>query len=476
MISSIVLLLVLQVFWLKSAYRDAADNFRKETNSIFRNTIFAMHDSLVQRSLQPMAGDSSRKFLRPKRFFVKDSLAFASQPPDDSLYNYINIKERSARIEVIMSSEPGSDSLQKILRPLISKMQMNKQPKTFILRLGADTLQVDSITYFFDRALSEAGFHIPFKIIAMRNERGARTGKLTADGNKVFTSEVVRLNPMNHYAVTFSGIDGLLLKEIAPQILFSVFLTLLTIGSFYLMYRSLRTQQRLMAIKNDFISNVTHELKTPVATVSVALEALKNFNALDDPQRTSEYLEIAQNELNRLTLMTDKILKTAVFEENGVTLKIEKIDLDGLIQQILSSMKLVFEKRKTQLQYQKDGKDFTVEGSQAHITNVIYNLLDNALKYSGEPSQVDVTLREDGDKIAISVRDSGIGIASEYQKKIFEKFFRVPSGDIHNTKGYGLGLSYVASVMKSHRGEITVESEPGKGSCFTLVIPKLHEN
>jgi two-component system, OmpR family, phosphate regulon sensor histidine kinase PhoR len=217
-------------------------------------------------------------------------------------------------------------------------------------------------------------------------------------------------------------------------------------------------------------------LKTPVATVSVALEALKNFKALDDPQKTSEYLDIAQSELNRLTLMTDKILKTAVFEDKGVEMKAERFDVEALVQQVLSSMKLVFEKRRTTIFYTKEGEDFLLEAGQAHITNVLYNLIDNALKYSPEDSTIEVLLKETEYKIVLSVKDNGVGIDPQFQKKIFEKFFRVPSGDVHNTKGYGLGLSYVASVIKSHRGEIHVDSELGKGSSFIVTLPKHHED
>ena len=476
MISSILLLLVLQVFWLRSAYQDASENFKSETNLLFRNTILAMNDSVIQRSIEAVPGDSAIRYKMPKRVLIKDSLHFNTHLPPDSILNYININERSARVEVFMTSETQKDSLQHIFRPLVNKMQMDKHPKSFIVRLGLDSLKADSIRFYYKQALSKAGIHTPFKILALRNERGIRIEKKIAQPKGEFISEFVRLSPSNRYAVSFSDIEVLLLKEITPQILFSVFLTLLTIGSFFLMYRNLRDQQRLMEIKNDFISNVTNELKTPVATVSVALEALKNFRALDNPQRTSEYLEIAQNELNRLTLLTDKILKTAVYEDKGVELKIEKVDLHIILQQITSSMKLVFEKRNTKLGFKQDGNNFIVEGSSEHLTNVFYNLLDNALKYSADESPIDILLKEDSDKVIIEIKDNGIGIASSYQKKIFEKFFRVPSGDVHNVKGYGLGLSYVASVVKSHNGEITVESEPGKGSSFIITLPKLHEN
>jgi two-component system phosphate regulon sensor histidine kinase PhoR len=476
MISSIVLLLVLQVLWLRGAYHDAADDFRKETNSLFRSTVFAMHDSLIQNSIEPVEGDSLFGKLKRRRFRIGDTAHFnTALPPPDSIIDYVNVLDRNARVEIFMSSsgkESSKDSIQRILRPLISKIQREKEPRSFIIRLGADSLKSDSIKFHYRQALVKAGIDVPFKIISVQNHPGERFEKKIIRPKGMVISEVVRVNPLNHYAASFTGIDALLLKAITPQILFSVFLTALTIGSFYLLYQNLRTQQRLMKIKNDFISNITHELKTPVATVSVALEALKNFHALDNPQRTTEYLEIAQNELSRLTLMTDKILKTAVYEDKGVELALEKVDLDLVIEEILTSLKLVFEKRKIQVTYQKTGTEFTLNGGREHLSNVVYNLLDNALKYSGDNASIDISLKEQADTLTLLIKDNGIGIASEYKKKIFEKFFRVPSGDVHNTKGYGLGLSYVASVVKSHQGQIDVESEPGKGSCFIVTLSK----
>jgi two-component system, OmpR family, phosphate regulon sensor histidine kinase PhoR len=286
--------------------------------------------------------------------------------------------------------------------------------------------------------------------------------------------EQVRINPISEYAASLVGFNSFLFKQIAPQILFSVLLTVVTVIAFFVLYRSLRTQQRLIGLKNDFISNVSHELKTPVATVSVALEALKNFHALHDPKRTQEYLDIAQMELNRLTLMTDKILKSAVFESKGITLQQESVDLATITAQVLDSMKLIFEKNQAQTNFSTEGNDFTVNGSAAHLTNVVYNLIDNALKYSPVQPRLFVHLKNNPETVTLTIQDNGLGIAPEYKKRIFEKFFRIPTGDIHNIKGYGLGLSYVASVIEEHRGSIDVVSEAGKGSTFIIHLPKTH--
>ena len=299
---------------------------------------------------------------------------------------------------------------------------------------------------------------------------GSEKNQFSAFGN-VIQSEWIKFPPYN-YAVQINTIRPIILKEIAPQMFFSSVLTLLTLMSFIFMHRSIRSQQRLMMLKNDFISNITHELKTPIATVSVAIEALKNFKGIDNPKLTSEYLDIAQHELSRLSLLTDKVLTTSLFDEHGIKIEFEKIDLEKIISDVVNSLQLVFEKQKAIVAIDKKGNDFTLEGSDLHLTNVVHNLLDNALKYSPSNPVITISLMEEGAKILLIVKDKGLGIPAEFHKKIFEKFFRMPTGDVHNIKGHGLGLSYVESVVKSHRGSINLSSQPGMGSTFTITLPK----
>lgn len=465
LITSIALLIGLQIFWLHSAYGNAEEDFRKETSLLFRSTIFGMQDSLIQRSILPMPGDSlivrNKPRMTVRNQFRKELNFIDSLRPAD-------VDRAQERIEVhILSDRP--DSLGRIIRPLISKIRENEASEKFIIRLGPDSLSIDSIKDAYAEMLLKAGISTAFKIeTAVGDETFREKRKYGANS---FTSEV-RLNPLRYYRVSFSGVEGFLIRKITPEILFCIFLTLITILSYVVLFKSLRSQQRLMQLKNNFISNVTHELKTPVATVSVALEAMKNFHALDNPQRTAEYLEIARQELNRLMLMTDKILKTAVFEEKGVELNFQQVDVHKLIQEVLASMKIVFEKLKVVVNYNNEGNNFFVKGSPEHLTNVIYNLVDNALKYGGSPPMITLILKEIPEAISIEVIDNGIGIVDEYQEKIFDKFFRVPSDDVHNIKGYGLGLSYVASVIDKHGGKISVNSKPSHGSVFTILLPK----
>ena len=480
-VSSIILLMALQIFWITNSYEKAYFDLRRETNGLFRSTIMALRDSMLLKSFERVPGDS-----------IHDRFTFT--PRLDSSKNIksrVRIDQSVSQIQVYISADGKKDSIQTILRPLSKQMHEGKiSGGNFLFRMRADSLSEDSIKHHFSIALANANTWVPFEIkhssfvptpVPVGNNGSAlfrSPGDELIDDQfepQVFSntmySDWTRFDPVHRYAVVLSDFRPLLMMEIAPQILFSIFLTTLTLAAFFIMYRSVRAQQRLMELKNDFISNITHELKTPVTTVGVALEALKNFKGLDNPALTEEYLEIAQNELNRLNILTDKILKTSSFENKGVEYNAEPVELDKLVEQVLGSMKLVFEKQHAKVSFAKEGTEFHLMGSTVHLTSVVYNLLDNALKYSREIPEIEVRLLATTDKLMLTVKDHGIGISPEHKKKVFEKFFRVPTGDVHNIKGYGLGLSYVESVVKSHKGTIAIESEVGKGSVLTVTLP-----
>ncbi len=452
---SIGLLMAFQFFWLRKVYRDEERGFQKETSFIFRNMMFALTDSVIQKSIQdPRIVGVAKKF---------DSLLYEERYTD-TLPPII--RDSSANIQVyINQGAHDDDSIGRGLKPLADRIRRGKEHRVFSLGLNLDTIPIAKINQEYKRNLSKAGIEIPFVITSKDSSNRHLAGN-------DFDQEKIILTPPGAFEIDFPGLQWIILKKIVPQILFTFVLTLITISSFILLYRSLRSQQRLMEIKNDFINNMTHELKTPVATVSVAIEALQNFNVLDNPKRASEYLTIAQNELKRLTLMTDKILKTSVFEKNGVDMHLGNVDVHNMVIDVIDSMELVAKKQDAIITLEKEGEDFTINGSEEHLSNIFYNLIDNAIKYSPEKPNIKIILKEFASQITFSIQDNGIGIPKTYQRKIFEKFFRVPGGDVHNTKGYGLGLSFVASVVKSHGGNVTVESEEGKGSRFVVTLPK----
>jgi putative cofactor-binding repeat protein len=273
------------------------------------------------------------------------------------------------------------------------------------------------------------------------------------------------------YRAHFSNPFWYIIRNLQLPILTSVLLLAFTGLSLLFLYRNLIRQRQIADVKNEFISNMTHELKTPISTVTVAVEALRHFGALEDPEKTKEYLDISALELQRLSLLVDKVLKLSLFENKQIDLKPERIDLPALTAEVMASMRLPMEKAGAVVQLNCNGEGLFVRADRMHMGSVISNLIDNAIKYSRGHPVLAIGLAREGENVMLSVADNGIGIPAAYREKIFEKFFRVPSGDVHNIKGYGLGLSYVHHIVTRHEGQIFVESKEGKGSLFVIQLP-----
>lgn len=341
----------------------------------------------------------------------------------------------------------------------------NERGDQILLKLDSlftDSLPLPVLAQKLSQSLQQEKLDVSFAIHKAKPNVSAQIDSIT-----------FRPSFLNHtrYEAELQSTAPFLLKKIRLPILFSVFLVGITLLSFVFLYRSLLRQQRLSQMKSDLMSNITHELKTPIATVGVAIEALKNFNAIQDPQRTREYLDISQNELQRLSLLVDKVLKLSMFEKKDVELKQEVFDLGQIVDEVVSSLRLQTEKYRAQIKVETSGS-LQLNADRLHLQSVVFNLLDNALKYSKENPSIRVQLTGREREVELKVSDNGIGIPAGYLDKVFEKFFRVPTGDTHNAKGHGLGLSYVAQVVKQHGGTISLDSHEGIGSTFTIIIPK----
>ena len=332
-----------------------------------------------------------------------------------------------------------------------------------------DSLRVREIDSACRIAFKKEGMNVP--IFISRNASKVQRERVPSEDLRLPNKVTIGFAHPVTYELNLGNTFGHLLTKMLSPILFSLFLVGVTVLSFVLLYRNLLRQRKLTEIKNEFISNITHELKTPIATVGVAIEALRNFNAINDPQRTKEYLDISQNELQRLSLLVDKVLKLSMFEKKEIELKYELLDLKGVVDEVVSSMKLQIGKHHATVSVNSEG-DTNLQGDRLHLLSVVFNLLDNALKYGNSNTAIKFELKEKGNEVELSVADNGIGISPEYKDRIFEKFFRVPLGNTHNTKGYGLGLSYVSHVVQRHKGKIELESQPGLGSKFIITLPK----
>jgi len=230
-------------------------------------------------------------------------------------------------------------------------------------------------------------------------------------------------------------------------------------------------QKRLSEIKNDFINNITHEFKTPISTISLSSEVLLQPNIILEPERLKNYAQIIKDENNRLKNQVDKVLQLATLEIDKLKLENELIDLHEIINETVKSFDLIIERQQGKITTMLGAKKSQVIGDRVHISNILFNLIDNAIKYSPEHPKIEISTDNYFSGIEITVKDNGIGISKENQKHVFEKFYRVPTGNIHNVKGFGLGLNYVKTIVTAYNGKIKVSSKEKEGSTFIIKLP-----
>ena len=283
------------------------------------------------------------------------------------------------------------------------------------------------------------------------------------------------LGPEKFMIVDFPNKNSYLLQQIWLPLLSSCVFLLIVILCFIYAIQVIIKQKKLSEIKNDFINNMTHEFKTPIATVNLAVEALQDPDLVSQDSFRSRYMGIIKDENKRLVDQVEKVLQAAALDKKDFKLKIEKININDLIQNVQSHFDLLLEKRGGMMQVFTDIKDPYIEADSFHLSNILNNLLDNANKYSPEKPCITIDAKDTNNEMIISIKDNGIGMTKDTLKKIFDKFYRVPTGNVHNVKGLGLGLAYVKTMMEAHKGYITVESEIDKGSNFYIHIPRTHE-
>lgn len=270
----------------------------------------------------------------------------------------------------------------------------------------------------------------------------------------------------------FQSPDAYFFKEMKWLLLTSLLLIGITIFCFAYTVKTLLSQHKLAELKNDFVNNMTHELKTPIATINIAAEAIQDFNL--SKASANEYLGIIRYQAGNLSHLVDQILKSVVLEQETNTLNLVKTNLVALLNQLIPKYKPQSDLVNAIINFQHAAAPVLAFADIALFKNAIANLLDNALKYGGEAAQIDIKLSTDNNNVLLSIADNGPGIPLQYQDKVFERFFRVPTGDVHNVKGYGLGLSYAKDIVERHRGKLTLISNGHNGTEFIISIPIIY--
>jgi len=264
---------------------------------------------------------------------------------------------------------------------------------------------------------------------------------------------------------------GLIWREMIWFILGAILFTIIITTAFFITVRTLLKQKKLSEIKSDFINNMTHEFKTPLATISLAVDALKNEKVIGDKEKSSYFTGIIKEENKRMNKQVETILQAALLDKNEVQLNMKRLLAHEIIINVLNNINLQVEEKGGKIDVELEAENDLIMADEVHFTNVVNNLLDNAVKYSKENLHIKLSTKNAGNHLKIKIEDNGIGMNKETLHRIFEKFYRAHTGNVHNVKGFGLGLSYVKTMIDAHHGTIKAESVLGKGSCFIISLP-----
>ena len=274
----------------------------------------------------------------------------------------------------------------------------------------------------------------------------------------------------NYIHLYFPKHPNYLLKSmelVVPSAIFTLIVILASIFTIVIIIR----QKRFDEMKNDFINNMTHEFKTPISTISLASQMLKDGSVAKTPRTLQQISSVIQDESKRLSFQVEKVLQMAIFEKGKAGLKFKELDINDIIHQVTTNFRLKVENNQGKIVERLEAKSRIVLADEVHFTNVIFNLLDNAIKYRKGTPILYVRTWNKNNGVVITVKDNGVGISKENQKRIFEKFYRVPTGNVHDVKGFGLGLAYVKKIVDDHNGQISVESEIDVGTKFEIYLP-----
>lgn len=372
-----------------------------------------------------------------------------------------------------MTEFEKAEQKSRVMREVLLDMFTNDRP----LNQRVDMAILDSL---LKNEMSIRGISIPFEYglrsddtphdFIFTSSPGYREDRLL-DGYsmQLFPSDLMATENMLY--VYFPERSSYLAQQVWTTLVSSVVLILVMASCFYVAMSTIVRQKKLSDMKNDFINNMTHEFKTPVSTISLATQMLSDEAVAASPSMLSRYLGIIRDENQRLGSQVEKVLQAARFDRGEVRMMRDQVDLHDVVETVAHSLSPQIEARKGVLHTRLEAKRPTVTGDDVHLTNLIFNLLDNAIKYSGEVTDVSITTANAAEGVKITVSDKGIGMTKENLRHIFEQFYRVPTGNVHDVKGFGLGLSYVKKIVEEHKGTIRVDSSPGKGSTFEVWLP-----
>ncbi|WP_247649173.1 sensor histidine kinase KdpD [Lutibacter sp. B1] len=391
-------------------------------------------------------------FSKEEIVITKDNLLDATNPPEEKFI-------KMGRFEGAEKSY-----LERVFDQYTSKLPIHKRVSN------------QEITMSLEKELSSRGINTNFKYGIYSNGLATqvKSGYFRKEEGKSYKVPMFAdANGNSNYQlfVTFPEKKNFILSSITKILVLSAFFILIIILAFVSALYQLIRQKQISEIKTDFINNMTHEFKTPIATINLALDAIKNPKIIEDKDKVQRYVAMIREENKRMHAQVENVLRISKLEKNQLDVTKEKIDVHDIIEEAVTHVELIIKNRGGYIKMHFNAGITEILGNQFHFTNVIVNILDNAIKYSNNSPKIDIITENTSKNIVIQIKDQGIGMTKNVQKHVFKKFYREERGNIHNVKGHGLGLSYVKKIIEIHQGDVYVESEKGVGSTFIIKLP-----
>jgi two-component system, OmpR family, phosphate regulon sensor histidine kinase PhoR len=502
-------LIIIQSLWIKSAIEVKEKQFNQQVNSALTTIIKSLQEEEMvihlNNEIYNLQNDSSAESAAYDTLKNRDhgSRKDLNKPLSFSKEIYSFRKAGREKIKANISVMPASDSGAKSAGTAWSKKlfqnkkndpsgkfksiyekavsDKEKLVENIVNRLIKEPLRIEEklnnklLNRVINAELKLNGITTPYQY-ALKDESGNIIFKSDSFDNSA-SSTSTRLYPEDIFDqpyflyIYFPEIKQYIFRSIGFFIIASVVLTLILVviigSAIYIIFR----QKRLSLVKTDFINNMTHELKTPISTISLASQLLGDPNVPNENKNIELLSKLILDESKRLGLQVEKVLQMAVFDRTQIKLRFKKININDLIDNVLNNFNIQIKSRNGRVVKELNATDPFIYIDEVHITNVIYNLLDNAVKYCVEEPLISISTRNNNAGVIVDIKDNGIGISKENLQKIFDQFYRVHTGNIHNVKGFGMGLNYVKKIVQEHKGDVTVESKPGQGSTFSIHLP-----
>jgi two-component system phosphate regulon sensor histidine kinase PhoR len=453
-------LMIIQVYWIRDAVKVKQAVFFRELNQSMHNVVVELDMLRLQDRVARQSKLYKQRQLIYDTFDSLNQVIVMGMGGWSSPNDFDNWLRRTGRANIALQELTLSYNEQ-------DQGRFFYERKDLIDSLISKELKAKNINTKY-----EFGIYSPATNSMILQRTGKYPEKLLNDSYFFDLSPLGTLYTYpNKLLIHFPNEQSFIVRQLWKLLGISVFLFFVIIFSFSFSIYIINRQKRLSVMKNDFINNMTHEFKTPISTIALACEALKDKDIQKSEIVYNNYISVINEENKRLGSMAEQILQTAVLDKGQLRLKLVELNMHDVIHQAVSSKGIAAKERGGTIDLQLKATKPVLIGDKVHLTNLMINLIDNALKYNlNKPHIVINTINKNG-SLLIRVQDNGIGISASNQKKIFEKLYRVPTGNVHDFKGFGLGLSYVKATVELHNGMISVDSEPGNGSTFTIGLP-----